>query len=399
METSGRRNFIKNGAAAGLGLAASCSDSNRIDETAKIDDSIKKTGLDSTIRYRTLGSTGYQVSEIGFGAMNTRNAELIHAAIDAGINYVDTAHGYMRGVNEEIVGSVMQTKRDKVFLTTKIGVWQSTDISGMLSLSLKRLQTDHVDLVLMHAADERDQVNSQELMQKFDEVRQKGMTRFIGLSNHSNQSGVLDAVTEGKFWDAVLVGYNYFSSKDVSASIKQAREAGVAIIGMKNLLNPHSDPWVPLADIREDKSSSLTPQQALIKWVLEDPNVDTTIPGMESFEHLAEDLAIMNMELAYDEKRTLRQFSENIKDYYCCGLAGCIGCRNKCPNGVQVNEINRCLGYVYGYSNLELARENYERLDPSTKLENCSDCTECKVKCVNGLNLTENINRARSIFS
>lgn len=394
MGKTNRRDFIKKGTAvAGLGFTASCSNTKNTANTAK------KTVSGNTIRYRTLGSTGYKVSEIGFGAMNTRNAELIHAAIDAGINYLDTAHGYMRGVNEEIIGSVMKTKRDKVFLTTKIGVWQSTDISGMLSLSLKRLQTDHVDLVLMHAASEREQINSDELMKKFDEVRQKGMTRFIGISTHSNQSAILDAITEGKFWDAVLVGYNYFSSKDVSASIKQAREAGIAIIGMKNLLNPHTDPWVPLEDIREDKSSSLTPQQALIKWVLEDPNVDTTIPGMESFEHLAEDLAIMKMELAYDEKRTLRQFSENIKDYYCCGLAGCTGCRNKCPKGVQVNEINRCLGYVYGYKNLELARENYERLDPSSKLDNCSDCTECSVTCVNGLNLTENINRARSIFA
>ncbi|MFC1539312.1 aldo/keto reductase [Candidatus Latescibacterota bacterium] len=393
MKISNRRGFIKTGSTAGLGLAAACSTENKNIEAKKITES------SNNIRYRTLGSTGYEVSEIGFGAMNTRNAELIHAAIDSGINYLDTAHGYMRGVNEEIVGSVMQTKRDKVFLTTKIGVWQSKDVSGMLSLSLKRLQTDHVDLVLMHAVSEREQLNSDELMQKFDEVRQKGMARFIGVSIHSNQSAILDAVTEGKFWNAVLVGYNYFSSKDVSVSIKQAREAGIAIIGMKNLLNPQTEPWVPLADIREDKSSTLTPQQALIKWVLENPNVDTTIPGMESFEHLADDIAIMKMELAYDEKRSLRRYSENIKGHYCCGLAGCTGCRNKCPKGVQVNEINRCLGYVYGYGNLELARENYERLEPSTKLDNCSDCTECKVKCINGLNLTENINRARSIFS
>lgn len=393
MKLSNRRNFIKSGAVAGLGLAAACDSKENNTEARKVVETV------GDVRYRTLGSTGYKVSEIGFGAMNTRNPELIHAAIDSGINYVDTAHVYMRGVNEEIVGSVMKTKRDKVFLTTKIGIWQSTDIIGMLTESLKRLQTDHVDLVLLHAIDSRDQVFSDELMGKFAEARDKGMARFIGVSTHANQSAVLDAVTEGKFWDAVLVGYNYYSSKELSVSIKNAREAGIATIGMKNILNPHTDPWVPLDDIREDKTSGVTHQQALIKWVLEDSNIDTTIPGMESFEHLEDDLAIMKMELAFDEKRVLRQYSDNIKDHYCSGLAGCTGCRDKCPNGVEVNEINRCLGYEYGYGNHELARENYELLAQSSKLENCADCDECLVKCVNGLNLTENIKRARSLFA
>ncbi len=394
MTTTNRRIFMKNGAVAGIGLASACGSTDSNNNTQPV-----QTSTSGDIRYRTLGSTGYKVSEIGFGAMNTRDAELIHAAIDSGINYLDTAHAYMNGVNEQIIGSVMETKRDKVFLTTKIGIWRSTDIESMMAESLKRLKTDHVDLVLLHAISETDVATSEELMSKFDNVKKKGMTRFIGVSTHSNQSAILDSVTDSKFWDAVLVGYNYYSSKDVSASIKKAREAGIAIIGMKNLLNPHTDPWVPLDDIREDKTSDLKPSQALIKWVLEDPNIDTTIPGMESFEHLADDLAVMKMELAYDHKRALRQYSDSIKNHYCSGLAGCTGCRNKCPKGVEVNEINRCLGYVYGYGNMELARENYDRLPRNSKIYNCTDCSECVVKCVNGLNLTENIKRARSIFA
>ena len=87
-----------------------------------------------------------------------------------------------------------------------------------------------------------------------------------------------------------------------------------------------------------------------------------------------------------------------VKGYYCCGLAGCTGCRDKCPKGVAVNEINRCLGYAYGYGDIELARENYQHLPSSNHVEICADCDECKVKCVNGLNLTENIKKARELF-
>ena len=79
-----------------------------------------------------------------------------------------------------------------------------------------------------------------------------------------------------------------------------------------------------------------------------------------------------------------------LKGHYCCGLSGCTGCRGKCPKGVEVNEINRCLGYAYEYNDIELARKNYQYIPSSNHVEMCADCDECKVKCVNGLNLTEN---------
>lgn len=391
MSKINRREFIKNSAAASTGLASAGLLPRRIYSEERPE--FKR------VVYRTLGSTGYKVSEIGFGAMNTRNAELIQAAIDNGINYIDTAHGYMNGVNEEIVGTVMKTERDNVFLTTKIGIWNSTDIIGMLETSLKRLQTDRVDLVLLHAVDQRSSILNDDLMKKFDDARKKGMARFIGISTHSNQADSLDAAVESKLWDAVLVGYNYFSDPSVSKSIKKAREAGLGIIGMKNILNPHTNPWTALGDIREDKSSKTTPQQALIKWVLENPYVDTTIPGMTSFEHLEDDLNIMGMKLTFDERRTLRKYGENLKGNYCSGVAGCTGCRNKCVKGVQVNDINRCLGYAYGYGDIELAHENYNKLPDSSRVDICADCDECSVECINGLNITENIKKARELFA
>ncbi|MFC1539313.1 aldo/keto reductase [Candidatus Latescibacterota bacterium] len=385
MKITNRRNFIKTGTAiAGLGLTASCSSSK------------KMSSVKGTVRYRDLGSTGFKTSEIGFGCMNMRNAELLHAAIDSGINYIDTAHSYMNGVNEEVVGSVMKTKRDQVFLTTKIRGGAS-ELPGLITTSLKRLQTDRIDLLLLHVTSSREQLFNEDVMKVFEDAKRKGQTRFIGVSTHSNQAEVLNAAVDGKFWEGILTGYNYNSPPELTAAIKRAREAGIAIIGMKTLITTEK-PRTPFPDIRKGKTD-ITNQQALLKWVLEDRYVDTIIPGITSFEQLADDVAIMDMNLAYDDTRIARRYSENTKGIYCCGVSGCTGCKEKCPNGVQVNELNRCLNYAEGYSDIELAMENYNALPASSRIEMCSDCDECSVKCVNEINITDNINRAKKLFA
>ena len=389
MSSTNRRDFLRDGAAAGLAGATLSGTSNFA--------SAQNTSRDYKINYRPLGSTGYQVSEIGFGAMNTRDAELLHAAIDAGINYIDTAHVYMRGVNEQIVGKVMQTKRDKVFLTTKLKIRDPKETEELMATSLERLQTDHVDLVLAHNVQSSKQTLDSDLINAFKRIQEKGMTRFIGLSTHSNQAEVLNASVESDAWEAVLVGYNYFSPPEVQDAIARARKADLAIIGMKNLLNPSTYPWTKLDDIRTDKSNDVTPQQALIKWVLEDKNVDTTIPGMTSFEQLYDDLAIMDMDQSFRTGNLLPKYGSYMKDNYCCGVSGCTGCLGKCPKGVDVSDISRCLRYHYGYGDAQLALEQYNDL-PDSPLDICADCDECSVSCINGLNLTETIQRARSLF-
>ncbi len=397
MKTSNRRDFLHKATTAGASITAGLTASMLSPRSLQA----QETSVFNRIIYRNLGSTGFKTSEIGMGCMNMRDPELVHAAIDCGINYLDTAHIYMNGQNEETIGKVMKTKRDKVFLTTKIGRRSTIDkFPEEIETSLKRLQTDHVDLLLIHhGGDTPEKVLNEGHMNVLDDARRKGQTRFVGYSTHTADLRCFEATIECKFYDAVLLCYNYQSPPSLTTSIEQLRKAGIGVIAMKNLLNFNTRPREPLEDIREDKDGPQTYAQALLKWVLANPYVDAIIPGMTSFEHLADDLAVMGMKLTFDDQRILRRYSENIKGRYCCGLSGCTGCRDKCPKGVEINEINRCLGYAYGYGDLDLAKENYLDLPRSNRIDICGDCDECAVKCVNGLNLTENIRSARKLFA
>ena len=381
---------MKKSAAAGLGLAAAGQSSRRIypDESSPF----------NRVVYRELGSTGYKVSELGFGCMNTRESDLIRVAMDAGVNYLDTAHYYMNGVNEETIGTIMKTRRDEVFLSTKVGLGKNPgDVPGEIATSLKRLQTDHVDLLQFHKLEIREQALDETYIRLFEDARTKGQAKHIGITTHSNQAEVVNAVVDGGFWEAILVGYNYFSPEDLTAAIGRAREAGIAIIVMKSLITTVR-PRKPFPDVRGDNAGSINNQQALLKWVLDNPSVDTIVPGMTSFEQLEDDLAIMGMKLGFEDRSILRRYGEGVRGRYCCGVSGCTGCTEQCPKGVDVKELNRCVNYATGYGDMELARENYRALPRTNRVDVCGDCGECAVKCVNGLDLTGSIGKARELF-
>src|SRR5437867_2682987 len=152
-----RRAFLKRTAAAsGALVTGALATAGAPPTTGSVADPGAVAGPGPTMRHRTLGRTDLKVSEIGFGGFPIDDPQIVRYAIERGINYIDTAHCYRGGRSEEIIGEALAGRRDRVTLTTKwcphhVGKPAKKQVFlDMLDASLRRLRTDHVDIILNH---------------------------------------------------------------------------------------------------------------------------------------------------------------------------------------------------------------------------------------------------------
>jgi len=154
------------------------------------------------MEYQTLRGTGIEISRICLGTMTfgdqadeATSIKMVDAAIDAGVNFIDTADVYVKGVSEEIVGKALKGKRDKVVLASKVANFVGEDKrkdSGLhrwhvikaVEASLKRLQTDCLDIFYLHKPDWNTPI--EETMAAFDTLVQQGKVMYVGMSNFAS---------------------------------------------------------------------------------------------------------------------------------------------------------------------------------------------------------------------
>ena len=164
-------------------------------------------------RYVPLGQTGMQISDISFGSSQTAEQEVVRHAFERGINYFDTASTYKGGRSERAIGKALKGERDKVFLATKVRCEANTtrdELMTSLESSLRRLQTDHVDIYFNHAVNDINRLKNPEWDEFVRLAKAQGKLRFTGMSGHSGRLGeCLDYVITNKSVDVVLVSYNF----------------------------------------------------------------------------------------------------------------------------------------------------------------------------------------------
>ncbi|MGD0228920.1 MAG: aldo/keto reductase [Syntrophorhabdales bacterium] len=339
--------------------------------------------------YRTLGRTGLKITTLSFGAMLAQEHEVIRAGLDMGINYIDTARRYQNGRNEAVVGVAVKGIRDKVYIATKTQPESNTKdaIVKDVETSLQSLGTDHIDVIQLHNLTSPGRAFIPEVREAYARLRQQGKVRFFGVTTHTNQAEVIDAVLKDpdKFFDMVLVAYNFKSEPSVKAAIARAKAGGLGVVAMK----------VQAGAYGKGASGPASPEQAVaaLKWALADTNVTAAIPGMKTFDHVRQMVPVMGMKLTRGDERIVERYAKSIDSYYC---RLCARCEPTCPKGVEISTVNRALMYAEGYREYALAKATFGEAAGSGR---CASCPECVAQCVNSVNIAEKMHRARSLFA
>lgn len=350
---------------------------------------------------RTLGRTGLKVPIVSMGVMNADNPAVVQAALDAGIVLLDTAWGYQRGQNEKMIGQVVAGRpRDSFMIATKVPgpnrdrSMQGLDNAGIekafldkFDESLARLGLDHVEILNLHNNTAPEHVQNPAIIGALRKAKKAGKARFIGITTHGNEPAVIRAAIETKAYDVILTAYNFRQDygADLRKAVAEAAAAGLGIMAMKTQAGAYWD---------KEKQQPIN-MRAALKWVLNDPNVATAIPGFTTFDQLKEDFSVASdIALTPADLRDLR-LGEQVAGLYCQHCGHCVA---GCPKSLPLPDLMRSYMYAYGYRNLQAAHELVGSLDLPE--DPCGSCASCSAVCVKGFDIAgrvRDISRLRAV--
>jgi aryl-alcohol dehydrogenase-like predicted oxidoreductase len=296
------------------------------------------------MRYRKLGRTGIEVSEIGYGAWgiggsqwggadDDESIQALHRAIDLGLNFVDTALAYGEGRSERLVGHVVRSREETVHVATKVPpknrIWPAEEGSALEDVfppgyvracaeqSLRNLELDTIDLLQLHVWND-DWAGSAELLEEVGELRSSGKIRFFGVSINDHQPANGLRLVEGDAVDTVQVIYNVFDQSPEDELLPACREHEVGVIarvpldegGLTGRIDGetrfdgddfrahyfrgdrkrevHERVTAIAADLGIDADQIA---EAALRFILSEPAVSTVIPGMRSPRNVERNVA------------------------------------------------------------------------------------------------------------
>ncbi len=337
-----------------------------------------------------LGRTGLEVTRLGMGCMLTSDPTVIEAALDQGVELFDTARVYQGGNNERFVGAALGARRKDVVLCTKSKSSTKAEALADLDTSLKELGTDHVDVWYLHARSKAEEL-SDDLLEGLSVAKQQGKARFTGFSTHQGHQEVFGvALAKREAIDVILTSYNFSMEPGMEKLIADAHAAGIGIVGMKVMAGGFRR--AKEGDPLREKLGRDGALPAALRWVLKNPNVDSTIPSMTDMDQLDEDLEAARTPWSPVDEELLASQLEYITPLYC---RSCGTCRDQCAQKLPVAEILRHLSYAEGYGEVRLALESYRALPAHLVGRRCADCAECTVHCPHGVLVAQRVARAQ----
>lgn len=286
------------------------------------------------MEYKKLGQSSLEISRIGFGCMSLEEDQqnaitLLHRAIDLGINYFDTADLYQKGINEEMVGKALRSKRDQIILATKVGNQWKADGSGWdwnprkeyileaVEKSLQRLQTDHIDLYQLHGGTLEDPID--ETIEAFETLKQQGKIRYYGIS--SIRPNVIREWIKRSRIVSVMMQYSLLDRRPEESCLSLLKENNIGVLARgavaKGLLagkpaaaflNYDSNAVAQAANTMRDNSKDRLMAHTAMRFVLQHPAITSAVVGIRNEKQLEEAANVFaSQSLSDNEMELLRK--------------------------------------------------------------------------------------------
>ncbi|MDP4144195.1 MAG: aldo/keto reductase [Bacillota bacterium] len=335
------------------------------------------------MEYRVLGKSNLKVSVVGFGGIPVQRISIEEAktvilkAEELGINFIDSAKGYT--VSEEYIGHALEGRREKWILATKSMARDAESMKNDIETSLKNFKTDYIDLYQIHNAktkEDYDKILSESGAYKaLEQAKSEGKIGHIGITSHSLDILKL-AIESGKF-ETIMYPYNIVENQ-AEELFKRAAELNIGIIAMK-----------PLA------GGAIQDGTLAIKYILDNKNVTTAIPGMATVNEVEENVAAANnfISLTEEEKHKALLISQELGSEFCrrCGYCG------PCPQGIDIPSMFLFEGYKKRYALSTWAEDRYFNCSKTAK--DCVECGSCEKKCPYNLPIRSMLKEVKKSFN
>ena len=395
-----RREFIKNSilAASGAVLLSGCTFKTSAPAV---------TGGVATAKFKDIS-----VSMLGFGAMrlptdangnidDALNKKMVKTALDAGINYFDTAYMYMNGKSERAMGDALKPyDRDSFNLTTKMPVMmldREEDVERIFNEQLERCRTDHFDFYLVHCLNKHNWENTKKynVIPFLEQKKKEGKIKYLGFSHHDTPELLQEIIDYYDKWEFVQLQINKIDWKSCRGEEQYniARIAKLPIIVMEPLrgsalANLNADATKILKDYNPDASAA----SWAFRWLAGLDGIFTMLSGMTKPEHLEDNIKTF---------KNLKPLSEEEQKVYDRALAahmkslaiGCTACRYcECPVGVDIASIFS-LYNQYKQDTTGMGKtgfiSHYGALRENERADKCIKCGLCKSKCPQQLDIPQ----------
>ncbi len=369
------------------------------------------------MEYRTWPELDAKVSLLGFGCMRfpvdesgaVREEEtraMVHRALEAGVNYIDTAYNYLNGQSEAVLGRILaDVPRERYYLATKLPVWKARnaeEAERIFQEQLERTKAGYFDFYLLHALNSErwHKVLEQGILDWCIQKQKEGKARRLGFSFHDKYEVFEEILTHRK-WDFCQIQFNYLDTEIQAGErgYELAKRLGVPVVVMEPvkggaLANPPED----LAQKMRRARPESTPASWAVRWVGGHDQVLTVLSGMSTMEQVEDNGKTFSPFVPLDcgEKALMQDVAEQLRQRTRNGCTGCRYCM-PCPMGVDIPGVFECWNLAAKCEGGTAAWRPWNVLySAAEKPDHCVRCGTCVELCPQGIPIPDDLARAKA---